>query len=139
MTKREELVAEARRWIGTRWLHLGRLQGVGVDCIGLVHEVARACGYANEVVIPPYSRLPSNQTMLNLCEKHLVRIASPDIGSIALMRFTGEPQHMGIIADYPKGFSLIHSFARMRKVVEHRLDDVWSARVVSYYDMPGIA
>lgn len=139
MSARIEVVAEARRWIGTRWMHLGRVHGVGVDCIGLVHEVAKAMGYAKDVVIPPYARTPSNNTMMNLCEQHLVRIATPEIGSVALMSFQTEPHHMGILGDYPHGgFSLIHSYAKMRKVVEHRLDDVWQSRIVAYYDFPGI-
>ena len=36
----QDVVAEARRWLGTPWRHQARLRGVGVDCGGLVVCVA---------------------------------------------------------------------------------------------------
>lgn len=115
------------------------MKGVGVDCIGLVHEVARALGYAQDVIIPPYARQTTQNMMMRLCDEHLVRVAYPDVGSVVLMRFTAEPQHMGLLGDYlGGGFSFIHSYALMRKVVEHRLDEVWNSRIVACYDFPGI-
>ena len=39
----EDIVAEARRWIGAPWRHQGR-GPAGVDCIGLLIVVADALG-----------------------------------------------------------------------------------------------
>jgi hypothetical protein len=39
-----DFVEEARRWTGTPFHHQGRSLGVGVDCIGLPAEAARAVG-----------------------------------------------------------------------------------------------
>jgi len=52
-----------------------------------------------------------------------------------LMRFMGDPQHLAIYA----GETIIHAFAAGRKVCEHRLDDVWRARIVRIYRFRGIS
>lgn len=141
MTSRADVIAEARRWIGTRWSHQGRKFGVGVDCIGLCHEVARVLGLASGVNVPAtYERTPSNNQILRGCDRHLIRIQRPALGCLVVMRFQGEPIHMGLIGDYPLGgFSLIHAYAKARKVEECRLDETWANRIVACYDLPGVA
>lgn len=42
---REEVVAEARAWIGTPYRLGGRVKGAGADCSTLLLEVYRACGF----------------------------------------------------------------------------------------------
>lgn len=55
-------------------------------------------------------------------------------GDVALMKFVREPHHLGIFGDYSHGgLSLIHSYAEVGRVVEHRLDDVWAGRVLEVY------
>ena len=39
---RDAIVAEARRWIGTPYMHQASLRGAGCDCLGLVRGVWRA-------------------------------------------------------------------------------------------------
>jgi hypothetical protein len=39
---RAEILAEARSWIGTPWLHQASCKGVGADCIGFGAGVAAA-------------------------------------------------------------------------------------------------
>ena len=39
---RENIVAEARAWIGTPYLHQASLRGAGCDCLGLVRGLWRA-------------------------------------------------------------------------------------------------
>lgn len=50
-------------------------------------------------------------------------------GDILLMRFAGEPQHIALYT----GATLIHSYASIRRVVEHRLDIKWARRIVQAY------
>jgi hypothetical protein len=55
-------------------------------------------------------------------------------GDIALMAFEGEPSHVGIITDYPDGgFALLHTFAQMKKVVEHRMDAQWLGYIAEIF------
>lgn len=136
---RPQIVAEARAFIGTRWEHQGRLRNVGVDCIGLIYEVARALGLDDGVQLPPYARRSTDNMMQQMCQQYLVRVGGPAEGRIATLRFSQEIRHMGFIGDYPAGgFSLIHSYAKVRKVVEHRLDDLWLQRCTAFYDFPSV-
>lgn len=141
MTTREAVVAEARKLLGTPWQHLGRVPGVAIDCIGLVHTAGYAAGLVGDLALPrDYEKRPSNQRLQKSCDQYLVRVRGPALGRVALMRFGVEPHHMGIIGDYPLGgFSLIHSYAMAREAIEHRLDDVWLSRCVAFYDFPGVA
>lgn len=41
---RVEIVAMARSWLGTPWIHQGRLKSVGVDCGGLIIGVGKETG-----------------------------------------------------------------------------------------------
>jgi len=61
-------------------------------------------------------------------------IGELQVGDIALMKFSTEPHHLGIIGDYVHGgFSLIHADGTKKKVVEHRLDDTWKSRIIEFY------
>jgi NlpC/P60 family putative phage cell wall peptidase len=139
---RAQIVAEARTWLGTRWLHQGRLKGVGVDCVGLAYGVGVSLPIFGVEVesLPPYERRTTDNQMIQLCVKYLVRVAKPRLGSVVAMRFDATTRHMGILGDYPGGgFSLIHAYAVSRKVVEHRLDELWRARIVASFDFPGVS
>lgn len=141
MSTRTDIVAEARAWLGTPWQHQGRVKGAGVDCAGLVIEVARACGLA-AVCISGYSRFPSGAQIEQLCEQHMRRLPSLDVaqaGDVVLMHVNQESRHMGFLTDHPDGgLALLHAYAGHRKVVEHRLDGWWSSRIVAAYVLPGV-
>lgn len=139
---RAQIVAEARRWLKTRWLHQGRLLGVGVDCVGLAYEVGKAFRQFGEPPppLPPYERVTADNLMLRLCEQFLLRRPGrlPAVGSVVAMRFDKVQRHMGIVGDYPGGgLSLIHAYAVNREVVEHRINEEWSDRIVVCWDFVG--
>lgn len=50
MFTREEVIAEARGWLGTPWHHQASLKGVGCDCIGFIRGVAQP--FVGEIAIP---------------------------------------------------------------------------------------
>tara|TARA_B100001179_G_C18328609_1_gene291339 strand:- start:138 stop:443 length:306 start_codon:yes stop_codon:yes gene_type:complete len=54
-------------------------------------------------------------------------------GRVVLMEIDGHARHLGVLGDYSHGHSLIHAYAPARKVVEHRLDASWQARIVKVY------
>ena len=54
MTIRETIIAEARAWIGTPYLHQASTPGAGCDCLGLVRGVWRALRGAEPATVPPY-------------------------------------------------------------------------------------
>lgn len=65
--RREEIVTEARRWLGVPWRARGRNR-LGLDCLGLGIVVADAFGVAYEDS-PDYSNWPDPQRRI-LAELH---------------------------------------------------------------------
>ena len=137
---RAEVVARARSWCGTRWQHQGRLQGVGVDCVGLIAEAGRDVLSVDEAA--NYQRRPDGVTLKAKLEQYLTPIALADIqpGDVLLFATSGRPDHVGLVGDYPAAgeLSLIHAYVKLRKVVEHRLDDHWKRQAVAAYRIPGL-
>jgi cell wall-associated NlpC family hydrolase len=131
MMSRAAIVAEARTWVDTPWKHQGRLKGVGVDCGGLIIGVGQALGLLDFTVKPQYGRQPNWRELEAILREHLDSqpFAGVKPGDILAFAFIGEPQHLGICT----GDGLIHSYAQARKVVEHRLDDVWLERLRSIW------
>ncbi len=131
-----DYVAEARAWVGVRWRHQGRTRQ-GVDCAGLVICLANKMGMS-DFDTTDYDRIPDGETLQALCDQHMKAIKLSELrpADILLMRFDVHPQHMAIVTDYPGALGVIHAYANARKVVEHRLDDVWLSRVVRAYRFP---
>jgi NlpC/P60 family putative phage cell wall peptidase len=139
MTSRSAIVAEARRWLGTRWQHQGRTLGHGVDCIGLVLEVARACGLT-DLSISEYARRGGGGLLHAGLIEHMqpVGLESIQPADVLLMRFDGQPQHVALVTDHPAGLGVIHAYLQARKVVEHRLDDIWRGRTLAAFAFKGL-
>jgi cell wall-associated NlpC family hydrolase len=144
-TLRSAIVAQARAYLGTPFVHQGRTLGHGVDCVGLPICVARALGLVEPAFeITGYPRQPDGRSLLALCDQHMRRItrAAMQVGDVLVMRFAVAPQHVGIVADYVHGgLSLIHALGTpdgKGRVVEHRLDGSTMARAVAAYTLPGV-
>lgn len=130
-------LAEARSYVaeGVKFRHQGRSRN-GVDCAGLLVVCAKAAG-VELIDNPAYGRQPTDQGL----RAYLVRnfgepVAKADMqpGDVVLMRFRGEPSHVALIGDYLYGgLSLIHSYARVKRCVEHRIDAEWNDRIVEVF------
>lgn len=133
--ERVEFVAAARACIGVRWRHQGRsLQGL--DCGGLVvYALAGVSRIVRDSV--GYGRVAYRGSLEAVLEDNFGSILPKKemrVGDVALMRFKGEPSHVGIIGDYLYGgFSLIHAFVQNREVVEGRLSEDWLTSIVGVY------
>jgi NlpC/P60 family putative phage cell wall peptidase len=142
-----DVIAEARRWIGTRWQHQGVLKGVGCDCIGLVGGVAAALGISDAWVNPEksaafkgYGREPQPDVLYRGCAEFLVPVFPKEharVGDVLLLRFLKEPQHFAFLSQTVPGY-MIHAYAAARRVTENRIDEIWSSRIVCAYRFPGI-
>jgi len=139
------VVAAARRWLGTPWHHQGRLIGVGVDCGGLVVGVAQSLGLAVADHPPGYARVPDGHSLRRIVEQQCIRIPCSEEGAVALFRWDAAPQHLAIVSRLPEGWALIHAWAQARRVVEHLWTAEWQDRLVSdaagplIYRLPGVA
>lgn len=131
--KRDDVIEFARTWIGTPFLHQGRLIDVGVDCAGLV------IGIANEFKLAKtfkdkknYSRNPTGTMMAEVLGEHLERINASEAiyGDILHFKFARFPQHVGILTDNE---TFIHADSHEGKVVETRLSGHWAREVRGAY------
>lgn len=146
MTDRAQIVAEARRWVGTPYHHQARLRGVGVDCVGLIIGVGTELGIleCNERTLRPwagYARTPNPERMRAGLAAHLVQIGASEalVGDIAWMEWRDQmPMHLGIMGEEDGRLTLIHAAGDIGECVEHDIDDEWAGRIVGWWRYPGI-
>jgi len=120
----------ARTYLGVPFKHMGRTRA-GVDCAGLVVCVCNDLGIPVHD-IPRYGRQPLGGLLEATVRKSFIRTETVGDGTILVMKFATEPQHLAICA----GDTIIHAYERVNKCVEHRLDSVWRKRIVSAYRVP---
>lgn len=146
----QQIVAAARRWIGTPFQHQGRLKATGVsqgrcDCLGLLVAVAQELGLKTCRGTPKflaslderdYGHIPDGKRLQTVLDEVLNTVPNAEMqpGDVLLLRFDGAPQHLGIASDYHGGgLGIIHALASARKVVEHTLDPTWYQRIIKTY------
>lgn len=128
------LVDAARSYLGVPFRHRGRTSA-GLDCAGLLVVAYRDLG----IELPDiriYGREPHKNGLVRAVEDGFGQPLgrAPEPGDVLLMRFEREPHHLGIVGDYIHGgLSLIHAYGAAGRVVEHRLDAAWRARIVAVY------
>ncbi len=120
------IIAAARAYLGVPFAHQGRSRH-GLDCIGLLVLAARDAGAIIEDRLD-YPRDPNGLLPVELA-RQFDAVAEHQPGDIMLMRFAGEPQHLALCA----GDTILHSYASIGHVVEHRLDAKWARRIVQAY------
>ncbi|RME63900.1 MAG: peptidase P60 [Alphaproteobacteria bacterium] len=135
-TGRARAIVAARACLGTRFRHQGRLAGVGLDCVGLIAHVARTLKLSDYDYLH-YGRLPhAGALQHHLGRAGLVPIAPATAlpGDVLLFRFDAAPQHVALKTEH----GMIHAFLLARRVVEHRIDDIWAVRLCAAYRFPGL-
>jgi cell wall-associated NlpC family hydrolase len=118
-------LAALRSCIGVRFRHQRCNPTIGLDCRGLILWAFRKIGRTPKDV-RGYGREPHKHGM----EAALVENLGPPIPlsemravDVVLMRFDGEPRHMGVLTNHPDGgFGLIHTHDEMKYVAEHVID-----------------
>jgi NlpC/P60 family putative phage cell wall peptidase len=138
MDTRNKIVATARSYIGTRYVHQGRVKGVGIDCAGLIICVARELGLvAPDFDIDGYGRRSEGVEMLELfrkfCGEECEDLSPGDI----LMFQNGDWRHCGILASQNR-LTVIHTHSAARACVEHNLDDFWNGCLFVVFRFPGV-
>lgn len=129
-------IAAARSFMGVKFRHQGRNPKIGLDCAGLPlaamqligRPVTDIRGYGRE----PYRDGLEGALIANLGER--VAKESMRAGDVVIMRFAGDPRHVGILTDYPDGgLALIHTHDTLKHVTEHRLDEKRAASIVAVW------
>lgn len=130
MTWREQVVDVARRQLGVKHHHQGRVlrneMSVGaLDCAGLLIEVYREVG-----IVPPdfqftdYAKINDGSELHRILTYFGEEIAFEDRqpADCCSINVMGNPQHCGIFTDY----GIIHS---LTEVVEHHISDKMERRI----------
>jgi cell wall-associated NlpC family hydrolase len=131
-----DIVRTARGFLGTRFRHQGRVPGRGLDCAGVIVCAAQAAGLM-VYDVTGYGRLPDGESLTRHlgmagCREIAATEARP--GDLYLMRFEREPQHLALVTE----LGILHAYADIGRVVEHRLDEAWRARIVAAFRLPGV-
>jgi hypothetical protein len=156
MPKRNEVLIEARRWLGTPLRHQHALLGFGVDCWGLVRAVGEACNVltiSDEAWAPyqGYGPQPSPRMVKRGAEEFLAPLeGEPRVGDIACLAWReGLPMHFAIRGEFNGRPTLIHvlgdrnarqtvSRAPAATVKEHGFTQEWPTLVDSWWSYPGL-
>lgn len=137
------VVAEARSWIGTPYLHQASARGAGADCLGLLRGVWRAVYGAEPESVPPYTAdwaEPSGAEVLwRAALRHLVQktLADMSVGDVLLfrMREGSIAKHLGIAARLGATPSFVHAYSG-HGVVESPLSAPWQRRIAARFEFP---
>lgn len=156
---REQIVAEARAWIGTPYHHQASLKGVGADCLGLVRGVwCQVTGDTHEDP-PPYTQdwaeatgkeLMRDAARRYLDEVDITGMQKPAIlsvlypGDVVLFRMLerGPAKHCGFVAKDGGVLTLIHAWNQQSfkgsKVEEVAFDAGWVNRIAYAFRFKGL-
>ena len=144
----DQIVDQARTWLGTKYHHQGRLKKSqrgpgGVDCLGLVIGVidelgmqdgtGKALVHADEF---NYSMYPERGRLVGSISKHLrqVPVERMRVGDLLLFRTFKDPQHVALLSQYPgNGPGIIHCNSSAGQVVEQPLSMTWVKMLTHVY------
>lgn len=102
------------------------------DCLGLVIQVVRRCGYA----VPDFDSSMEELAKQYSAERGVLGpcycIEQPDAGCVVLLRgLKGDEKHLGIMLDR---WRMLHASEDAGQVViENLARSVWGRRVLGYY------
>lgn len=143
MTMQALILAEARSWIGTPYLHQGSVKGAGTDCLGLLRGVWRAVLGDEPEVPPPYSEdwaEPARREVLFqaaerwLCRKPLDQPACADV-LLFRMRDGGIAKHLGVQSEVGASPRFVHAYSG-HGVIESPLSRPWQRRIAARFAFP---
>lgn len=140
---RENIVAEARSWIGTPYRHQASLKGVGCDCLGLVRGVFRAIWGDEPEAVPPYTpdwaEATGRDTLFAAATRHLITIdpVARRPGDVLLFRWrAGLPaKHAAIVVSTA---TMVHAHDGAC-VAEVALAPWWRRRIAGAFRFPGVS
>ncbi|QIK41338.1 NlpC/P60 family protein [Pontivivens nitratireducens] len=139
----EQVVAEARTWLGTPYQHQASVRGGGADCLGLIRGIWREIigGEPEELpgYTPDWSEVDRVERLHEGAARHLIRVQPPyHAGDVLLFRMKGQAvaKHLAILSDaVPGAQRIIHAYSG-HGVVESPLGPAWARRIVAGFRFP---
>ena len=131
-----ELYQAAMKYVGVPWKHRGRTAN-GMDCLGLLVLSIQDCGGTVEDR-RDYGREAWTFGLLEELQKRFKQKDINDIGvnDIVMARLyrTGHPVHTGIVAPYPNGLGVIHTYGDVMEVVYTRLSERYRSLITGVFE-----
>lgn len=136
------VVAEARRWIGTPYVHQASVRGTGADCLGLLRGVWRALNGPEPQAIPPYTpdwgEVRGQEDLITAGRRWLAAagpvLAAGDV-LVFRMRDGAVAKHVGILAEAGEMPTFLHAYSG-HGVVESPFSEPWARRVAARFAFP---
>ena len=139
---RAAIVAEARGWIGTRYLHQASLKGVGCDCLGLVRGVWRGCvgdePEAPTAYAPDWAEASGEEALAAAALRHLVPVALDEIGAGDVLLFRWRDGFVAKHAAIATGEGTMVHAHDGAAVCEVALAPWWRRRLAFAFRFPGV-
>jgi NlpC/P60 family putative phage cell wall peptidase len=139
---REQVLAEARTWLGTPYHHQAQIKGVGVDCAMLLIAVYFACGLIPAIDPRPYSPEwmlhRDEEKFLDWLEQYGTETDSPQPGDVLVWRFGRTYSHGAILMDADG--TIVHAYQQARCVtLGNRNESELAVRKMKSYCVQGLA
>ncbi len=140
MPTRPEIIAAARRYVGTPYHHQGALAGAGCDCLGLVRGVWRDLYGAEPEAPPPYTpdwgETGQVEHLLDAAYRHMTRAAVAEAlpGDVLVFRLreNAVAKHVAIVSA-PNRMIHAQSNDRVREVT---MNAWWTRRAIAAFAFP---
>lgn len=138
---RQDIVAEARSWIGTPYRHQASLKGVGCDCLGLVRGVWRELIGVEPERAPPYgpdwAEASGDESLAQAAARNLIAVPLDQFapGDVLLFRWRNHlPAKHAAIVTSPGTMVHAHDGAAVAEVA---LAPWWGRRLAYAFRFPG--
>jgi NlpC/P60 family putative phage cell wall peptidase len=133
---RQDVVQEARSWLGTPYHHQGRVKGAGVDCAMLLIEVFRTCGLIPDIDPKPYPPdwhlHRDEERYLGWVKRYARPVDVPQPGDIALFQFGRCVSHGAIVDEWP---AVVHSYLRDGCILADATEAPLAGRLRGFYSI----
>jgi len=137
------IVAAARGWIGTPYVHQASCRGAGADCLGLVRGVWREVCGAVPVAVPAYTPDWAEARGAELLLEGAAAALSPVAKGAACpgdvlvfrMRARAVAKHLGLLCEVGDAPTFIHAYSG-RAVFESPLTAPWARRIAAVFRFP---
>ena len=135
----ERVIAGARLWLGTPYVHQASVPGAGCDCLGLARGVWRDLHGAEPVTPPPYTRdwgeASGEEVLAEAARRFLLEIPINEAGPGALILFrmarNAPAKHCGIRS----ASGLIHAY-QGAGVIEEPWSPIWARKAAFSFHYP---
>jgi NlpC/P60 family putative phage cell wall peptidase len=138
-----DVVASARSWLGTPYVHQASCRGGGCDCLGLLRGIWRDVVGAEPESVPAYSmdwsEPQGDERLWGAGLRHFLAkpLTDEEPGDVLLfrMRDGSVAKHVGVQARVGQFPSFIHAYSG-HGVIESALSVPWARRVVARFAFP---